>query len=398
MKTDFKAEAKAMQEQLVAWRRDLHMHPELGLEEERTADLVAEHLNNLGFQIHTGIAETGVIGVLEGTGPGPTVMLRFDMDALPVQEENEVAYASQTPGVMHACGHDGHVTVGLGTATLLQRHRQDWPGAVKLVFQPGEEGLNGAQIMLEQGAIDAYGPRPDRAFGLHLWTPLPLGKAGVAAGPVMAAADRWALTIKGQGGHGALPHETADPVVAMIQIVNALQTIVSRNVSPLETAVVSVGTIDAGTAFNIIPGQVHLTGTIRTFEAAVRERVVKRMQDICKGVAAAMNVEVDLDVEVLVPAVVNEPAAASLVQEVAGQVLGSDQVQRDYRTMVSEDMSYFLQQVPGCFFYLGASNAERGLDYGHHHPRFDFDEAALPLGVAILAQSAVRFLTSDGAA
>jgi amidohydrolase len=212
----------------------------------------------------------------------------------------------------------------------------------------------------------------------------------------MAAADRWALTIKGQGGHGALPHETADPVAAMVQIVSTLQTIVSRNVSPLETAVVSVGTIDAGTAFNIIPGQVHLTGTIRTFEAAVRERVVKRMQDICKGVAAAMNVEADLEVAVLVPAVVNEPAAARLVQQVAEQVLGSDQIQRDYRTMVSEDMSYFLQQVPGCFFYLGASNAERGLDYGHHHPRFDFDEAVLPLGVAILAQSAVRFLTSDG--
>jgi amidohydrolase len=396
MSVNYQAEARAMQEQLAAWRRDLHMHPELGFEERRTAARVAEHLAQLGYQVYTEVAHTGVIGVLEGAGPGPTVMLRFDMDALPIQEENEVAYASQTPGVMHACGHDGHITIGLGCATLLQRHRDALNGTVKLVFQPGEEGLNGAEVMIRDGALDDFGPRPDLAYGLHLWNPLPLGVAGVSAGPIMAAADRWSLTINGRGGHGALPHETADPVAALIQLAGALQTIVSRNVSPLDTAVLSVGTIHGGTAFNVIPGQVELSGTVRTFSPEVREKVVNRMEAICRGVASAMDVEVDLDVQALVPAVFNDPTATESIREVVDAILGQENVRPDYRSMVSEDMSFFLREVPGCYIFLGASNAERGLAYGHHHPRFDFDEAVLPLGVAILAETAARFLMRTG--
>lgn len=393
---DFLAEAHAMQEQLVAWRRDLHMHPELGFQEERTSGLVAEYLTRSGYRVYTGIAKTGVIGLLQGAHPGPTVMLRFDMDALPIQEANQVEYASRTPGVMHACGHDGHVTIGLGAATLLASHRDEWAGTVKLVFQPAEEGMNGAEVMVQEGALDHYGPRPDVAFGLHVWNRSPLGQAGVTAGPMMAAAERWSLTVKGRGGHGALPHQTADPVVAAAQIISALQTIVSRNVSPQKTAVVTVGTINGGTAFNVIPGEVELTGTIRTFEAEVREMVLSRLEALCKGIADAMGVEVDLDLAALTPAVVNDAAATALLRQVAQRILGPENVCDDFRTMGSEDMAFFLRKVPGSYMFLGSANAERGLDFPHHNPRFDFDEGVLPLGVAILAETATRFL--NGAA
>ena len=393
MNVDYRAEAGAMQEQLVAWRRDLHMHPELGFKEGRTSGLVAEHLRGLGYQVHTGIGKTGVIGILEGARPGPTVMLRFDMDALPIQEQNQVAYASQTPGVMHACGHDGHVTIGLGAATLLQRHREELAGTVKLLFQPAEELLVGAEAMIKEGALEDYGPRPDASFGLHLWSPLPLGQAGLATGPVFAAADRWSLTVKGKGGHGAMPHQTADPVVAAAQIVTALQTIVSRNVDPQETAVLTVGTVHGGTAFNIIPGEVTLTGTIRTFDVQVRDTILNRLGMLCRGTADGMGVDVELQVDVVAPAVVNDAPGTHLMQQVARQVLGPENVLVDYRTIVSEDMAFFLQEAPGAFMLLGSANAERELDYPHHHPRFDIDEAVLPLGVAILAETATRFLS-----
>ena len=392
MNVDYRAEAGAMQEQLVAWRRDLHMHPELGFKEGRTSGLVAEHLRGVGYQVHTGIGKTGVIGILEGARPGPTVMLRFDMDALPIQEQNQVAYASQTPGVMHACGHDGHVTIGLGAATLLQRHREELAGTVKLLFQPAEEGMGGAETMIEEGALEDYGPRPAASFGLHLWSPLPLGQAGLATGPVFAAADRWSLTVKGKGGHGAMPHQTADPVVAAAQIVTALQTIVSRNVDPQETAVLTVGTVHGGTAFNIIPGEVTLTGTLRTFDEQVRARVLQRLETLCAGVGAGMGVEVDLQVEMLTPVAVNDGAATRLMRQVAEEILGQQNICGDFRDTGSEDMAYFMREVPGSYMLLGSANPERGLDYLHHHPRFDFDEAVLPLGVAILVETATRFL------
>jgi amidohydrolase len=389
---DYNSESLAMQDQLIAVRRDLHMHPELGFHEERTSSLVADYLTRLGYRVYTGIAKTGVIGLLEGDRPGPTVMLRFDMDALPIQEENEVEYASQTPGVMHACGHDGHVTIGLGTATLLARSRGEWAGTVKLVFQPAEEGMNGAEVMVNEGALDDYGPRPDAAFGLHLWNLSPVGRAELTVGPMMAAAERWSLTVTGSGGHGALPHQTADPIVAAAQIVTALQTIVSRNVDPQLTAVVSIGTIRGGTAFNIIPGQVELTGTVRTFEADVRATVLSRLEALCRGIAAGMGVGVDLQVNALTPAVVNDPAAAGLMRKVAEELLGQGNVSSGFRTMGSEDMAFFLQEVPGSFLFLGSSDSARGLDCPHHNPRFDFDESALPLGVAILSETATRFL------
>jgi len=388
----YRSEANSLQEQLVKWRRDLHMHPELGFHEERTSGLVAQYLTRLGYRVYTGIAKTGVVAVMQGARPGPAVMLRFDMDALPIQEENAVDYVSQNPGVMHACGHDAHVAIGLGTATLLQRHREAWPGSVKLVFQPAEEGMNGAEAMVKAGALRDYGPRPDVVFGLHVWNGSPLGQAGLTVGPMMAAADSWALTVRGRGGHGALPHQTADPIVAAAQIVSALQTIVSRNVDPQKTAVLTVGTIFGGTAFNVIPNDVELTGTIRTFDAGEREKILDRLETLCRGMAAAMGVEADLQVKMLTPAVVNDRAATDLMRGVAQSVLSAESVFGDFRTMGSEDMAFFLREVPGTYMFLGSANAERGLDYPHHSARFDIDERVLSLGVAILTETAVRYL------
>jgi len=393
---NFRAEAEAMQEQLVAWRRDLHRHPELGFQEVRTAGLVADHLTRLGYEIQTGIAHTGVVGLMEGgAGPGPIVMLRFDMDALPIQEANQVEYASQVPGVMHACGHDGHVSIGMGVAALLARHRDGWPGAVKLVFQPAEEGLNGAERMIREGVLE--NPRPDTVLALHLWNQRPLGEALVAPGPVMAAVERWELTVVGEGGHGAMPHQTVDPIVATAQIITALQSIVSRNVDPRQAAVISVGTIHGGETFNVIPETVTLTGTIRTFDGEVRERVLRRTREVIEGVAGAMGAHVELTIEGISPALVNDPTVTALVQEVAQELLGSEAVIIQGQTTGGEDAAFFLREVPGCYLFLGSANPERGLDHPHHSPRFDFDERVLPLGVALLTTATVRLLsTAEG--
>lgn len=387
---DFYAEAQALQEQLIAWRRDFHAHPELGFQERRTAGIVAQRLSELGYQVQTGIAHTGVIGVLEGQRPGPVVMLRFDMDALPIKEENATAYVSQNPGVMHACGHDGHVAIGLGVATLAAAHLAEMAGTIKLVFQPGEEGMNGADAMVKEGALE--NPRPDVFLATHLWNEKPVGTVDVSPGAIMAAADKWACSVRGKGGHGALPHQTIDPIVATAQIITALQTVVSRNVSPLETAVVTVGTVHGGDAFNIIPAQVNLTGTVRTYNPDVRETVLQRIREVIEGVATACGATAELEVTPLTPAVINDAQVAEVVRTAAKAVLGPENVSSSERTMGSEDAAYFMRQVPGCYFFLGSANAQKGLNAPHHNPAFDFDEAALPLGVAIMMQALAHYL------
>jgi amidohydrolase len=389
MTINFFQEAQALQDELVSLRRDLHAHPELGFQEKRTARLVAEHLRAAGLVVREGLAGTGVLGRLEGAQPGRTVWLRFDMDALPVTEETGAPYASQNPGVMHACAHDGHVAIGLTLAKLLARHSGALRGSVVFAFQPAEEGQGGAERLIADGALE---PRPDLALVLHLWNPLPLGQAAVSPGPVMAAADLVRLLVRGKGGHGALPHQTVDPIVAAAQIITALQTVVSRNVDPLATAVVTIGAIHGGTAFNVIADQVELTGTVRTFSAAVREQVLQRLAAIAQGTAAALGATAEVAIKPISPAVVNDPAATRLMQEAAAAILGETNVLDAYQTMGSEDAALFLQAVPGCYFFLGSANHERGLDAPHHSPRFDFDEAALPLGVAILAEAVVRYL------
>jgi amidohydrolase len=386
----FKTEAEALRKELVAWRRDFHMHPELSFQEFRSAEVIAVCLAELGYQVQTGVAQTGVVGLLEGHAPGPVVMARFDMDALPVTDEKKVEYASQNQGVMHACGHDAHMAIGLGVATLMKRHRDEMQGTLKLIFQPAEEGLGGARDMIEAGVMED--PRPDFFLSLHVFSELQAGSIAARPGPVMAAADEFTCTVNGRGGHGAAPHQTVDPIVAAAQVLNALQTIVSRNVGPLEAAVVSVGSIHGGTALNIIPPQVKMQGSIRTFSPEIQELVWQRMQDVVDGVAEACGATVELEISTGTPAVINDQAVTAVVQEAAGVVVGAENVTFDHRTMGSEDAALFMQKVPGCYFFVGSGNAELGTDAPHHNPLFDVDEDALPLGAATLALSLAHYL------
>ena len=364
-------------------RRDFHMHPELGFQEVRTAGIVANELRDLGLEVHTGIAETGVVALVKGQHPGPVLLVRFDMDALPVQEETGAEYASQTPGIMHACGHDGHTAIGLTVARILNAHRNQIHGTVKLVFQPAEEGIGGAKRMVEEGVLE--NPRPDSTLALHLWNVKPLGWLGIAPGPLMAASETFSITITGKGGHGASPHTTADPLYAAAQIVTALQSIVSRNVPPLETAVVSVTSIHSGTTFNVIPQTAELQGTIRTFNPEIRKKVLSRFREIATGVADALNCTAEVQIEDVTPAVINDPEITHRVQQVAQQLFPDAKIDTDARTMGSEDMAFMMEDIPGCYFFIGSANSARGLDAAHHHPRFDFDESALSAGAALMS-------------
>jgi amidohydrolase len=387
---DFLSEANELFEYAQALRRDFHRYPELGFNEFRTAGVVARELTALGLEITTGVAETGVVALLEGERAGPVALLRFDMDALPVVEQTGAEYASLNPGVMHACGHDGHTAIGLTVARLLHAHRGELAGTVKLVFQPAEEGLGGAPRMIEAGVLQ--NPRPDFSLALHLWNEKALGWLGVASGPTMAAAEIFKLRLVGKGGHGAVPNLADDPVVAAAQLVSSLQSIVARNVSPLQSAVVSVTTIHGGDAFNVIPSYVELTGTIRTFEPLVRQRVLERFHELVMGLAEAYNCQADVDVQSITPPVINDPWVTARLQTVASNLFPESELDTHYSTMGSEDMSYFMQEVPGCFFFIGSANPEKGLDSAHHHPRFDFDERALPRAAALMASAAVELL------
>jgi len=387
-------EARSLFEYTRTLRRDFHMHPELGYHEVRTSSIVARELEALGLEVQRGVAKTGVVALLEGSRPGPVILLRFDMDALPIQEETGAAYASQTPGVMHACGHDGHTAIGLTVARLLQAHRHELAGTIKLVFQPAEEGLcgeemGGAERMIAEGVLE--NPRPDFALALHLWNEKPLGWLGIAAGPVMAGAEWFQIQVQGKGGHGAVPHLATDPLLAAAHIVTALQSIVSRNVAPLQSAVVSVTMFHAGEAFNVIPQTAHLEGTIRTFEPQVRERVLQRFEEIVKNVSRGMGCEAEVRLRPVTPAVINASEVAEEVQAVARRLLPQAELDtRPYLTMGAEDMGFVLQRVPGCYFFVGSANEERGLNYPHHHPRFDFDEEALFHAVALMAAAAIE--------
>lgn len=371
-------------------RRDFHMHPELGFQEFRTAEIVARELTNLGYEVRTGIGQTGVVGLLKGVSPGPTLLLRFDMDALPIIEETNVPYKSQNHGVMHACGHDAHTAIGLSVAKILIDYREQLKGTIKLVFQPAEEGLGGADAMLKDGVLED--PRPDFALALHVWNEKPVGWLGITAGPVMAASETFQIVIKGKGGHGAVPQLTIDPVLASAHIVTALQGIVSRNVAPLQSAVVSVTMIRGGEAFNVVPSTVELRGTIRSFQPDIRDLVLRRFKDIVSNVAMAMECEVEITLKSITPAVVNHELVTMRVQQVAANVLPESIIHKDHRTMGSEDMALFLKEIPGCFVFIGSANHEKSLDYAHHHPRFDIDERALINGVTLMTGAVLDFL------
>ena len=383
---------------LVADRRHLHEHPELGMQEYETARFVEVRLRQLGVEdIRTGIANTGVTALIRGNGTGPgsdrVLLARADMDALPIEEENQVEYTSQNAGVMHACGHDGHTAMLLATARLLMERRGEFAGTVKLVFQPSEEmPPGGARPMIAAGVMED--PHVDAAIGLHLAQDLPLGQIATAPGPTMAAADMFYLTIKGTGGHGAHPNETVDPIVVGAQIITALQTVVSRERDPLTPAVVTVGAFLAGSAPNVIPDTAELRGTVRSFSPDERQRLADRIRAICEGVAHAMRADIELDYRFGYPATSNDEGMVEVVREAAAEVVGADNVVVKTPTMGGEDMSYFLLEVPGVFFHVGARNEERGLIWGHHHPKFDIDEAALGIGVEVMVASVLRYFAS----
>jgi amidohydrolase len=391
MATPFLTEAQELAEELVSIRRDLHMHPELGFQEVRTARIVAEKLGALGYEVVTGVGKTGVVGQLSGEQPGErTVLLRFDMDALPIQEENDVPYRSQTAGVMHACGHDAHVAVGIGVATLLARHRERIGGTIKLMFQPAEEGLGGARAMIADGVLK--GPKVDAALGLHVSSNHDTGTAVVRSGAMMAAADKLYIRVHGRGGHAAHPEQSVDAVLVAAHIVVALQTIVSRNLSAEETGVITIGSLQSGKAGNVIAETAELFGSIRSFSEEVRELLHRRIHELATGTAGALGATCEVTLTRGVDPTVNAPEPTSVVHEIAVDVLGSEQVDTTYRTTGGEDFSAVLAEVPGNFFFLGARDAARGLNFPHHNPRFDIDETCLPAGVAILCEAAVRML------
>jgi amidohydrolase len=375
---------------LVATRRDIHSHPELAYGEVRTAALVAERLEALGYAVQTGIAETGILARLPAKRPGKTLLLRADMDALPIQEASQHDYASQTAGVMHACGHDGHVAALLTTAERLAQ--ADLAGELVLCFQPAEEGRGGAEAMIATGILDGV----DAVCGVHLWNGLPLGAIGLAAGPVMAAVDRFDLVLRGQGGHGAMPEQTRDPLVAGAALVGALQTLVSRETSPLDSCVVTVGHFKAGDTFNVIPVEATLTGTCRTYDPKAHQELPQRFKRVVEGIAAAYGVEATIDYQRICKPTINDPEFTAFAREVASEVFGAEAIRTagvGTQTMGGEDFSAFLEQRPGCFVFVGSSNEARGLTEPHHSDRFDFDEDALAISARFLEGVARRYLS-----
>jgi amidohydrolase len=396
--TDYLAEARSLFTYTQTLRRDFHVHPELGFKEVRTGGIVAKELESLGLEVTKGVGKTGVVGLMEGSKPGPTLLIRFDMDALPITEETGAEYASQNKGVMHACGHDGHTAMGLTVARMLHNHRDELAGTIKFCFQPAEEGFNdedcgGNEMMIRDGVLES--PTVEQTLAMHLWNDQPLGWVGVGSGPVMAGAELFTVKLTGKGGHGAAPHQTIDPIVAAAQVVTALQTITSRNVAPLQSAVVSVTTLQSGTAFNVIPPQAVLTGTIRTFDPTVRDTVLKRFDEIIHGVAEALGCKVEIEVKRVTPAVINNDLLAGKVQDTARRLLPGLQLETaPYMTMGAEDMAFMQEKVPGCYFFIGSNNKEKHLDYGHHHPKFDFDEEALVRGAALMAAAAADILST----
>lgn len=384
-------EAEKLFEYSKQLRRDFHMHPELGFKEFRTAKIIEGELNRLSLDVKTGVADTGVVALIQGKDTGKVCMVRFDMDALPILEETGAEYASQNPGVMHACGHDAHVAIGLTVAKLIAAHRDRFNGTIKLVFQPAEEGLGGAEKMISESVLKD--PIPDFALGVHVWNEAPLGWLNISPGAVMAASEIFRVVVRGKGGHGALPSSTIDPILAASEIISGLQSIVSRNVHPLKTAVISVTAVHGGQAFNVIPQEVELKGTIRTFEPEVRDLIIKRFSQIVDGLAKSYGCETVIELQSLTPALVNNPWVTSIVQGVARELWSEVPIDTNFTTMGSEDMAFFLEKIPGCFIFIGSANKELGFDAAHHHPKFDIDERVLPMAAGMIASSAIKLLS-----
>lgn len=398
MERDLRASIDEIMPGVVADRRHFHENPELGYEEFETAKLVAERLQSLGLEdIKTGIATTGVTGLIRGTGTSSgadnVVMVRADMDALPILEENDVDYRSKTDGVMHACGHDSHTAMLLGVTRMLMDRRDEFSGTVKVLFQPAEEGGGGARVMIEEGALED--PHVDYALGMHIAQDVPVGQIELRGGPTLAAADHFEIEIQGKGGHGAQPHLCIDPIAVGAQIVTTLQTIISREVDPTKEAVVTVGAFNSGKAANVIPDTAILKGTLRSFDPEVRDQIASRVGEIAQGVAKSMRAEAEFTYIRGYPATVNNVEITDLVHSIASDVVGEENAFEGPLHMGAEDFSYFLEQVPGCFYFVGSRNEDKGFVWGHHHPRFDIDEDAMGTGMEVMVRSVLAVLDRD---
>ncbi|MDQ3443419.1 MAG: amidohydrolase [Chloroflexota bacterium] len=381
---------------LIADRRYLHENPELGCEEVVTSAFVIDRLQALGVEdIRTGINVTGVTGLIHGSAasddPARVVLVRADMDALPIHEENDVEYRSQIDGKMHACGHDAHTAILLGLARTLMTRRNEFAGTVKLLFQPSEErGPGGAKMMIEAGVLED--PHVDACFALHMAQDAPLGTIIVKDGPLLAASDRFSIEIQGKGGHAAHPDRTVDPVVVGAHVITALQVIVSRNVDPIEPAVITVGSLHAGHAANVIPDTAQILGTVRTLNPDVQALIVKRIEEVATGVCTALGASATFDYTYGVPATINNGDAVAIVREAATAAVGADKVITPNPSMGGEDFSFFLNERPGAMFMVGSNNPDRGLIWGHHHPRFDIDEESLATGLETMTLTVLNYL------
>jgi amidohydrolase len=365
---------------MVALRRDFHRHPELSFEEKRTSEIIAQRLHAAGLEVRTGIAKTGVVGVLRGDKPGKTIAWRADIDALPLTEILQVPFTSGTPGVMHACGHDGHTAIAITAAEILAARRAELPGTVVFIFQPAEELLSGAKPMIEAGVLD--NPRVDEIYGLHLTTQDPAGKVNIRRGPTMASGDGFAIEVTGKGGHGAYPHLSVDPMTAAAHILIGMQSLVTKEVAAKETVVLSVGQILAGTKNNIIPDKAVMRGTLRTFDMDVREQMLGRLQSFTADMGRAYRTDTRLDLTMGCPPVINPERESELVHRCAADELGDDAVFSGNPVMASDDMSLFLRERPGCYFRVGISPTH-SRQVPHHAPEFEMNEAGLPVGLRV---------------
>lgn len=377
---------------MVRWRRYLHERPELSYNERETANFIASRLAEWGVEVRRGAAGHSVIGIIRGEGRGPTVALRADIDALPIQDEKTCEYASRKPGIMHACGHDAHTAALLALARWFAERRRELFGTLMLIFQHAEEqSPGGASAVLESGAID----EADVIYGVHLWTPCPAGHVYSAPGAMMAAADEFRIEIAGKGGHGGLPHQTVDSIVVAAQTVTGLQTIVSRNVSPTDSCVVSVGIIQAGTAFNVIAEQCTMIGTVRSFDEETRALAEARLRRVAEDTAAMHGATAEVRYINGYPPLVNHDREVERFFHAAGRAFGTDRVHSMKPIMAGEDFAYYLRKIPGCFMFVGAGNKEKGIVYPHHHPKFDIDESAMPQAARLLASMALDYLAEN---
>ena len=388
---DILKKAEGLKQKMIDLRRDFHQYPELGLQEFNTARKVEGVLKALGLETRMFVNGTGVRGFLKGSEPGETIALRADMDALPIQEETDLPYQSQNKGVMHACGHDAHIAMLLGAATILSEMRKELKGNVAFIFQPAEEIGAGAKAMVEEGALEGA----NRIFGLHVYSILPFGFLGYRPGPLMAAGDFFDVKITGKGGHGGLPHLTVDPIVIAANAISTLQTIVSREVDPVESAVISICKMNGGEAYNVIPETATFGGTIRSHKPELREDLPRRIKEILDGLVSGMRGSYELTLMSKFPATINDEEMTAFVVKVAKEILGEDKLSLLRPLMGSEDFSFYLQKVRGTFAFLGVENKDKGIIYPHHHPRFNIDEDILPIGTALHVSVALEYLKGE---